>query len=156
MRQGRAVAGVIGAPQDLAALAGGFRRIADIAETFGPYQGNVLVARRAWATDHDRELTGIARAVVAAQDDVFRRKSAATDVLHRHSAKMTEEEARLMYDRLTGPGGLCPGAAIDVEGVETVLQIRAKFGEPKKSLGPIRTYVDTSRHEQVTSQTSKG
>ena len=143
LRQGKAVAGVIGAPQDLVALAEGFRRIADIAEVFGAYQGNVLVTRRAWASGRKRELNAMAQAIIEAQNKVFCAETSAIEALLRHSKKMTQNDAALMYQRLIGFGGLSKEAAIDRKGVDTVLRIRAKFGKPQKSLGQLRDYVDT-------------
>jgi len=149
MRDDKAVAAIVGAPQDLDAAREGFVALADAAKELGAYQGSALVARRPWAAAHEGAMLGIVRAMSAAQDFIFANKAEASAILQRHSKGMSEADAATMYGRLTGFGGLSPHAAIDVKGVETVLRIRDAYGEPRKKMGPPTKYIDTSFYERA-------
>jgi len=149
MRDNKAVAAIVGAPQDLDAAREGFRSLADAAKELGAYQGSALVTRRPWATAHEAEMEGFIRAMAAAQDFIFANKAEATAILQKHVKGMSDADGALMYDRLTGPGGLSPHAAIDVKGVETVLKIRETYGVPQKKMGPVTKYIDTSFYDRA-------
>ena len=149
MRDSKAVAAIVGAPQDLDAAREGFVALADAAKELGAYQGSALVARRPWAATHESAMKGFVRAIAAAQDSIFANKAEASTILQQHSKGMSESDAATMYGRLTGPGGLSPHAAIDVEGVQTVLRIRDTYGEPRRKMGPPTKYIDTSIYEKA-------
>ncbi len=152
MRENKAVAAIVGAPQDMDAVKEGFKILADAAVELGAYQGSALVARRPWATAHEADMAAVIRATAAAQDFIFANKTEATDILRKNSKGMSEADAAKMYDRLIGPGGLLPHAAIDIMGVETVLKLRETYGEPVKKMGPPSKYVDTSYYDKATAK----
>ncbi len=144
MRDKKAVAAIIGAPQDMDAAKDGFVALADAAVELGPYQGSALVTRRPWAAAHETELAAVIRSVAAAQDFIFANKAEAASILQKNIASMSPEEAAKMVERLLGPGGLSLHGALDVKGVETVLKMREAYGEPVKKMGPPEKYIDTS------------
>ena len=61
----------------------------------------------------------------------------------------SDEELAKLYDRIVGPGGLNPRAALNMNGVQTVLKIRSQYGEPRKQMGPPSKYVDLSFYERA-------
>ena len=149
MRDGRAVAAIVGAPQDIDARREGFKAMADAPTELGAYLGSALVARRPWAAAHGAAMAGVARAMKAAQDLIFANKAEAVAVLRAHEKSMSDADASAMYDRLMKPGGLAPHAAIDLAGVKTVLRLREEYGEPPRKMGPPDKYVDTSIYEKA-------
>jgi ABC-type nitrate/sulfonate/bicarbonate transport system substrate-binding protein len=141
MREKKAVAAVIGAPQDVDAEKDGFTKLADAAVELGAYQGSALVTRRPWAAAHEADMGAMVRAMATAQDFIFANKAEASAILQKNSKGMSDADAGKMYDRLVAPGsgGLMPHAAMDIKGVETVLKIR----------DPPTKYVDTSFYEKA-------
>jgi len=149
MRDNKAVAAIVGSPQDVDAIKEGFRALADAPTEIGAYQGSALVTRRPWAAAHDADMIAVTRAMAAAQDFIFANKAEATAILLKNSKGMSEADAAVLYDRLIAPGGLSPHALVDIKGVETVLKIRETYGEPLKKMGPPNKYVDTSYQERA-------
>ncbi len=150
MRSGKAVAAIVGAPQDIDAAKDGLKALADAAVELPDYQGSALVTRRGWAKEHDAALLGLIRALVAAQDYIFANKADATAVLRANIKGLSEADAGRLYDRLVSPGGLSPHAALSVAGVETLLRMRGVYGEPKRTMGPTTRYIDTSFYTRAT------
>ena len=63
---------------------------------------------------------------------------------------MTPALAKRSYDLLLSPnGGLSRDLAPNVEGIRTVLQLRAKYATPQKSLTDPMKYVDLSYHNKA-------
>jgi len=149
MRDKKAVAAIVGAPQDMEAAKEGFKALADAAVELGPYQGSALVTRRPWSAAHPNEMAALIRAMVAAQDFISANKAEATRILRDNIKSMSELDAATMVDRLLGPGGLSPHAAIEIKGIETVLKMREAYGEPQKKMGPPTKYVDTSFYDRA-------
>ena len=71
MRDNKAVAAIVGSPQDVDAIKEGFRALADAPTEIGAYQGSALVTRRPWAAAHDADMIAVTRAMAAAQDFIF-------------------------------------------------------------------------------------
>lgn len=149
MRDNKAVAAIVGAPQDIDAKKEGFRALADAVVEIGPYQGSALVTRRPWAASHGSELAGVIRAVSAAQDFIFANKAEASAILRANIKSMSEAEATTMVDRLVGPGGLSPHGAIEMKGIENVLKLREAWGEPQRKMGAPEKYVDASFYDRA-------
>jgi len=148
MKAGKAVVAIISSPQDLEAKKDGFNILGDAAQEVGAYQGSAYGVRRSWAKDHEKELLSYIRAIVAATDWVFANKAGSVAVLKTRVRGLSDEELALLYDRIVGPGGLNRGAALNMQGVATVLELRqiygnAKAGEPAK-------YVDLSYYAKAT------
>jgi len=55
---------------------------------------------------------------------------------------MSPELAAQSYAVLINPRGFAPKAQIDLEGVKTVLELRSRYGEPKKTLTDPAKYYD--------------
>jgi ABC-type nitrate/sulfonate/bicarbonate transport system substrate-binding protein len=149
MRGEKAVAAIIGSPQDMAVEREGYRMLADAAQELGAYQGTAFVTRRAYVKDKEADLVAFARAMSKAQDHVFANKADAIEVLKKYAKGLTDAEAEKLYKRLIGPGGLNPRGAINPKAIETVLKIRETYGEPLKKMGPMSRYVDTAIYDKA-------
>ena len=62
---------------------------------------------------------------------------------------MTADLAARTYDVLLGPGGFTRSAAIDLEGVRTVLALRSQYARPPKALTDPARYVDLTYYERA-------
>jgi ABC-type nitrate/sulfonate/bicarbonate transport system substrate-binding protein len=149
LKGNKAVAAILSSPADMEAQKEGFTFLADASEAVGSYQGSAYVVRRGWAKDHDKEVLAFIRAIAAATDYVFENKSGAIEVMKKRIKGASDEELAKLYDRIIGPGGLNPRAALNMNGVQTVLKIRSQYGEPKREMGPPSKYVDISFYERA-------
>ena len=149
LKGNKAVAAILSSPADMDAQKEGFVFLADASEAVGSYQGSAYVVRRGWAKDHEKEVLAFIRAIAAATDYVFENKAGALEVMKKRIKGASDEELAKLYERIVGPGGLNPRAALNMDGVQTVLKIRSQYGEPKKQMGPPSKYVDVSFYERA-------
>jgi ABC-type nitrate/sulfonate/bicarbonate transport system substrate-binding protein len=153
LRSGKAAGALLNAPQDAAAEAAGFARLADSAEIIGRYQGSVGAARRAWAAANADALVRYIRAHVAAVDWLYdsAHRAEAIDILRRRIADVSPDNAARSYDELLHPshGSLSRKAAIDPEGVRTVLALRREFARPARPLSDAIRYYDPTYYERA-------
>jgi ABC-type nitrate/sulfonate/bicarbonate transport system substrate-binding protein len=117
-------------PFDVVAEAKGFNRLANADEALGHYQGVVGAARRSWAKQNEKELTGYIRGYRASLDWLFdpANKAEAIAILRKHVPDMSQDAAERSYGILVHPtSGFTRGAVLDVEGVRTALQLRSQY-----------------------------
>jgi len=149
--EGKASGAVLSAPSDLRVQAKGGHIIADAAAALGGYQGSSYAARRGWIKGHEKEVEGFIKAIVAAHDVIFTKKPAAIAVLKKRIKNLSDENAEIIYKSLTtGAGGLNRHAEIKDAGVATVLKLRSKYAEPKKTLTDPHKYYDMSYYKKAT------
>lgn len=149
MKDNKAVAAIIGSPNDMAVERDGFKLMADAAQELGAYQGSVLVTRRGFAQTNEADLVALTRAMMAAHDLIFTDKALALSVMKKNLKGMTDADAEKLYQRMTSPGGFTRRAEMDMKGVATVLRIRETYGEPQKKMGPASRYVDLAIYEKA-------
>jgi ABC-type nitrate/sulfonate/bicarbonate transport system substrate-binding protein len=153
LRSGKVSGALLNAPQDAAAEAAGFVRLAGSAEVIGRYQGSVGAARRAWAAGNADTLVAYIRAYIAAVDWLYDpgNRSEAIDLLRRRLADVSPESAARSYDELLDPshGSLARKAAFDREGARTVLRLRRRYASPGQPPEDIGRYYDPSYYERA-------
>ena len=138
-------------PFELLAQTRGHHTIAT-AETLGPYQGTVGLARRSWAREHEREVIGFLRAYKAATDWLYDRanRDVAEALLVANIRDMSPALAKRSYDLLVSDkGGLSRDLKPDVAGIATVLQLRSKYAVPPKPLNDPLRYVDLAYFDKA-------
>ena len=123
-----------------------------LAADVGPYLGTVCAARRSWARDHDAALVGFIRGYLAglawAADP--KNREIAEAILVAQLRDMTPALAKRSYDDLfAAHAGLVRDGALDPARVRTVLGLRSKFGEPKKTLDDPAKYVDAGYRDRA-------
>lgn len=151
MKENKAVAAVMSAPNDVEAKEIGYNILADAANELGGYQGSAYGARRGWAKDHEKDIVTFIQAVVESHDRIFTNKADAIDVLKKRIKGLDDKEANTVYTSLTsGKGGLNRKAEINIEGVKTVLSLRGEYAEPKLKLTDPYKYIDLSYYEKAT------
>ena len=134
-------------PFEVPAEARGFNRLGNAIDVFDHYQGVVAGARKAWADANRAAVIGYIRAYAEATDWLYdpRNKDEAIAIFRNNLPQASEQAARTSYDILLAPrGGIFKNAQMDIEGVRTVLRLRSKYGEPKKTLTDPAKYYDAS------------
>jgi ABC-type nitrate/sulfonate/bicarbonate transport system substrate-binding protein len=139
-------------PFEVMAEAAGFHRLGNAVDVLGRYQGLVGAARRSWARDNPDRLVGYIRAYRAALAWLYdpANRAEALQILQKSVRGMTPELAGKTHEVLLAPvGGFEKGAALDLEGVRTVLKLRSEYGQPRKELTDPTRYIDLSYHERA-------
>jgi ABC-type nitrate/sulfonate/bicarbonate transport system substrate-binding protein len=134
-------------PFEVQAEAKGFNRLGNATDVLGAYQGLVGGARKSWADANRGAVVGYIRAFSEAVDWLYdpRNKDEAVLIFRKNLPNVPEQGAQAAYGVLLSPvGGFQKKAQIDLEGVRTVLQLRSKYAEPKKTLSDPARYYDAS------------
>jgi ABC-type nitrate/sulfonate/bicarbonate transport system substrate-binding protein len=151
MRDGKAVAAALSAPEDLEAKNLGFNILDDATDLIGAYQGSAIVVRRAYAKTHEAEVVAFLRAIVAATDYVFSDKAGALAEMKAHIKGMSDAELETIYTSMTASkGGLNRGARMNMDGVKMLLTLRNDLSGSDKKLTDPTKYVDLSYYEKAT------
>jgi ABC-type nitrate/sulfonate/bicarbonate transport system substrate-binding protein len=122
------------------------------AESLGAYEGTVGAARRSWAASHEKELLGFMRAYRAGVDWLYDRanREIVEALLVANLRDMTPALAKRAYDvLLADKGGITRDVSLDMDGIRTVLELRSKYGQPKKTLTDPTKYVDLTYYEKA-------
>ena len=128
------------------AEAKGFHTLAIALNVLGEYQGLVAGVRRSWAEANRDSLIGFIRAYAAAVDWLYDpvNKTEALAIFAKNLPNVPKEGVEAAYRILLDPkDGFERHAAIDMQGVKRVLELRAKWAEPKKALGDAAKYYDS-------------
>jgi ABC-type nitrate/sulfonate/bicarbonate transport system substrate-binding protein len=140
-------------PFEVSAEARGFHVLGSAIDAFGGhYQGLVTAVRREWAEQHARELVGYIRGYLAGLAWLYdpNNKDAAIALLRDQVPQMSADVAAKSYDILLDPKhGFSRAAAIDLEGIRTVLALRSEYGVPKKNLENPQKYLDLSYYDRA-------
>jgi ABC-type nitrate/sulfonate/bicarbonate transport system substrate-binding protein len=136
-------------PFDIMAQAAGFNVLQRAIDVYGRYQGLVGATRRDWASSNAKALEDFIRAYVQAVDWLGNpaNRDEAISILREHLQQMSAELAAKTYTVLAPPQGFTAKARIDMEGVNTVLRLRSRYGEPKKMLSDPTRYVDLKYYD---------
>jgi ABC-type nitrate/sulfonate/bicarbonate transport system substrate-binding protein len=148
---GKQDATMLRTPFDLTGKERGLNVLA-YAESLGAYQGTAAAARRSWATSHEKEMIGFLRGYRAGVDWIYDRanREIVEAILVAHQRDMTPALAKKAYDLLLADkGGITRDVALDLNGIRTVLELRSKYGTPKKTLTDPMKYVDLTYHEKA-------
>jgi len=141
---GRFDAALLSPPFTLHLLDRGFTALARVRDHYERYQAGCWVTTRAWADAHEELLLAFVRAYLEALDWTLDRanREAASDYLVQEFG-LDPGIARRTYDELVDPaGGLFPGAAVDLPGLQVVLDMRADAGLLPSPPPPASKYCD--------------
>jgi ABC-type nitrate/sulfonate/bicarbonate transport system substrate-binding protein len=153
MQSGRAAGALLNAPTDAAAEKAGFVRLATSADVLEHYQGSVGAARRAWARANADTLVRYIKAHVAALDWLHEpaHRAEALQILERR-LHVDAAAAERSYGELLGRSATARKGALDIDGIRTVLNLRAKFApSPPPSADP-KAYYDLSYYRKAIAQ----
>jgi ABC-type nitrate/sulfonate/bicarbonate transport system substrate-binding protein len=124
----------------------GFHLLAS-GDGLGPYLGTVAAARRSWARDNEAALIGFIRGYKAGLAWVADPKNRviAEALLLANTRDMTPALANRSYDVLfAARTGMIRDLSLEPARIQTVLALRSKFAEPRKTLDDPAKYIDTS------------
>jgi len=131
-------------PFDIFARMAGLNVLQYAIDVYGHYQGLTGAARRTWAAQNPQRVEAYIRGYIAGLDFLLApaNRDYAIALLRKNLPQMPEAVAVQSYDAMTGPGGFTPKAALDIDGVRRVLELRSEYGEPKKAMtDPLKYYV---------------
>jgi ABC-type nitrate/sulfonate/bicarbonate transport system substrate-binding protein len=147
LKDGKAAAAIVSSPNDTELKEEGYNILAEVSEAIGAYQGSAFVVRKSWAKANEKEVMAFTRAIIAANDFVFKDKGGAIAVLKGRIKGLDDKDAEKLYGRLVGPGGLNRRAELNAKGVGTVLDLRAVYGGAKRT--EPEKYIDLSYYTKA-------
>jgi len=150
LQEGKAAGALLNAPTDAAAQALGLVRLGTSAEVLQRYQGSVGAARRAWASEHGDMLVRYIAAHIAALDWLFApgNRAEALQILERR-LKVDAASVERSYAELLAQGSAARKAALDIDGIRTVLELRRRYApSPPLYADPAR-YYDLSYYQRA-------
>ncbi|HEY2338869.1 MAG TPA: ABC transporter substrate-binding protein [Burkholderiales bacterium] len=139
-------------PFEVPAQAAGFNKLGDATTVLGAYQGLVGGARKSWADANRDAVVGYIRGFVAGVDWLYdpANKAEAIAILRKNLPNLDEKAAEASYRILLSPtDGFQKKAQIDLSGVKTVLGLRSKYAEPRKTLTDPAKYYDDSFYREA-------
>ncbi len=130
----------------------GFQELARVHDFFPRYQAGCWVTTRAWATAHEEELTTFVRAYLESLAWTLDRKN--REQAARYLAQEFKLDPDIAYrtlDLLTDSdgGGLFREAAIDVRGIQVVIDMRVEAGLLPSPPPPPSKYYDARYLERA-------
>jgi ABC-type nitrate/sulfonate/bicarbonate transport system substrate-binding protein len=134
-------------PFEVQAQARGFTLLGNATDVLGAYQGLVGGARKSWADANPDSVIAYIRSFSGAVDWLYEpgNKAEAIAIFRKNLPQASEQAANAAYIVLLSPkDGFQKKAQIDLEGVRTVLQLRSKYGQPRKTLTDPNRYYDPS------------
>jgi ABC-type nitrate/sulfonate/bicarbonate transport system substrate-binding protein len=144
-------AALLTAPFDLEADAKGCHKLATALDIVGHYQAYTGVARRSWIEHNSDVLVRYIRGYLAALHWIYDAKNKAeTIAILKNQGKVPPEIASIVYAEIIDrANGIVPNAGIDIAGVRTVLDLRSRYGEPKKTLKDPLKYIDEKYYREA-------
>jgi len=116
------------------------------------YQGVVGAAGRTWPRSHSHELVGYIRAYGKALNWLYDRshRTSALKVLEAHIPGMTPGLAAKTYNVLLGStGGFTPDAALSAAGIQTVLDLRKRYGTMNGAESDRSKFTDSTFYDRA-------
>lgn len=134
------------------ARAAGYRVLGSSLDTFEHYPGQMFGADRDWAAENRGTVVNFMKGYFDAldwtHDPTYREEAEA--ILAKNMPQMKPQAISPTLDKLLSPRtGLVPAAKVDLEGLETVLELRSQYAPQKKQLTDVQKYLDLSYYEEA-------
>ncbi len=147
LREGQHAATLLSAPYNIIAKNAGFTEFVRATDVIGPYQGNVAAVRRPWARDNrgkiEAYIRGYRRAIAWLYEPKNRTEAVA--ILMSHLPQMPQAIAQASHSELLDPSrGFFRTCEIVRAGLDCVLELRSRYGTPRKQLDDPDKYCDLS------------
>jgi len=146
MVSGQCVGGIVAAPFDVMGVQQyGFHVLGNALDTLGHYQATVMMARRSWVATHKPVLVAFVHAYRAARAWLFApaNRVEAMAILARDAGLDPAIVAQMTPGVLGSQVSFSRDGAFDLAGVQTVMDLRAAFASPKKTIANAQTFIDT-------------
>ena len=134
------------------AEASGLRVIDNSQSALPTCQIGVMAACRSWAKENPEALRGFIKAElqsikwISNQNNSDSATKILLDKIPGMDIKAAESAMQIMLDPVYG---IAESEKINIEGVKTILDLRSKFGEPKKKLSNPYLYIDLSYYDSA-------
>jgi ABC-type nitrate/sulfonate/bicarbonate transport system substrate-binding protein len=129
----------------------GFNILKTSTEMYSAYQGGAFLSRRSWAKENPETLKGFIKGYLAGLEwtlDPANREAGTALLLEKMPAIKPGVAGNVMNSLLSPKSGLTPKAAILMDGVKKVLELRSKYVEGAKLTDPDK-YIDLSYYNSV-------
>jgi ABC-type nitrate/sulfonate/bicarbonate transport system substrate-binding protein len=147
LREGQHSGTLLSSPYNIIAKGEGFTELAKATEVIGPYLGNVAAARRSWAGQNRSKVAAFVRGYRESIAWLYQpgNRAEAIEILRRHLPQMAAAAAEASFAELLHPErGFFRTVKIDLDALETVLELRSRYGKPPKQLTRPLKYCDLS------------
>lgn len=134
------------------ARAAGFRVLRQSTETFPAYQGGIVAARAGWAAQHPQRVKAFIRGYLKglAWTLAAENRAAAATLLQAKMPEIKPGVVEAVLNSVLSPrSGLTPKGAVLRDGMQTVLELRSKYGTGQATLNDIDKYLALSYYEEV-------
>ena len=149
---GKIVGTMVSSPQEIIPEKQGFKRLGDIQAQLGNYQALTGAARRSWAATHQQQLIGFIRAYVSASQWLAEpaNKLEAQQIYQRHIANTPNDVIETAWHLMrSNSEGFQADAKFDPQGAQMALDVRNRYGVPRKAIADWHRFVDESYYEQA-------
>jgi ABC-type nitrate/sulfonate/bicarbonate transport system substrate-binding protein len=147
LQEGKHAATLLSAPYNIIAKNQGFTEFVKATDVIGPYQGNVAAVRRPWARENRGKIEAYIRGYRRAIGWLYEpnNRSEAIAILMHHLPQMPQAIAEASYRELLDPAhGFFRRCEIVRAGLDCVLELRSRYGAPRKQLDDPDKYCDLS------------
>jgi ABC-type nitrate/sulfonate/bicarbonate transport system substrate-binding protein len=133
------------------AYAAGFKRLDDSLARLGPYQGSSFGLSASWAAANPETVAAFIRAYIKAMDIVYnaQRRDEVVAIVSKHTSMAPAIARKTLGQMTSGDYGFTPRAALDAEGVSTVISLRDAYGAPKADLSNLDDFVDLTYYQRA-------
>jgi len=147
LKAGAHAGAVLTPPFDRQAEAAGLKVIATSPDAFEAYQGTTFITSRYWAEENGDRLVAFTRAILRSFSWLAdpANTGAAARIVAAHIATLEPAEAENAVAALRQD--LSPD--FNIAGIETVLELRSRYGKPQKTLTDPQAYFDTRYLEEA-------
>jgi ABC-type nitrate/sulfonate/bicarbonate transport system substrate-binding protein len=152
LMKGTHAATVVLTPFDLLGEAQGHMQLARADEHLGAYLGVVGAARRSWARENEQALVGFIRAYRQGVEFLYQpaNREVAEALLVANVRAMTPALARQSLNLLLGEKtGFYRDVRLDRQGASTVLALRSKYSEARRTLSDPDKYMDGAYRDKA-------
>jgi ABC-type nitrate/sulfonate/bicarbonate transport system substrate-binding protein len=157
LREGKFAATLLTPPFVAEALESGCHLLLRPGDLAPVYQATCGIASRRWAKENEEALIGYIRAYVEATRWCFdpTARAACVELLAEHTGIGRASAEKALAEILDPNGGIDPDAALSLEGVAAVLELRAELGYLAPPLPPPEKYVDLSYYRRALGETAR-
>jgi ABC-type nitrate/sulfonate/bicarbonate transport system substrate-binding protein len=151
LKEGKVAGTLLNMPYDDMAKQQGFVPLVAAKDVVDTFLASTWVGRRAWAAKNPDLLVRFIRAYIKSVDWLSNpsNKKEAVAIMAKEQKVSDEVAAKRLAQEVNPATGVVPRAAIDVKGIEAVMQLRAEAGLLKMPLPPAEKYYDVTYYNRA-------
>jgi ABC-type nitrate/sulfonate/bicarbonate transport system substrate-binding protein len=151
LRDKKADAALVSEPFTTEAKRDGFSFLGEAVSTVGPYAANVHIVNRPWATANGPAMVSYIRAIMTAIDWIYdpANRDEAVQILAKNAGIPPAAARPSIEGIVSGQAAIDRKAALNIEGVRKVLELRARYAQGATPLGPPEKYYDLKWYSEA-------